>query len=71
MINVGVTINATCKYNICVILLFGKDSKPDSVFEDKEWTFVIEDVSKKNILMKGILVYKDMQLYFFGLHYFT
>ena len=71
MINVGVTINVTCKYNICVILLFVKDSKPDSVFEDKEWTFVIEDVSKKNILMKGILVYKDMQLYFFGLHYFT
>ena len=22
-----------------------KDSKPDSQFEDKEWTFVIEDVS--------------------------
>lgn len=22
-----------------------KDSKPDSLFEDKEWTFVIEDVS--------------------------
>lgn len=45
VINVGVTINVTCKYFLYIILLFVKDSKPDSVFEDKEWTFVIEDVS--------------------------
>ena len=28
------------------MLNFLKDSKPDSAFEDKEWTFVIEDVSE-------------------------
>ena len=30
---------------INVITFLIKDSKPDSQFEDKEWTFVIEDVS--------------------------
>jgi len=28
------------------LLNFLKDSKPNSAFEDKEWTFVIEDVSE-------------------------
>ena len=36
-------INNNDVINIITFLI--KDSKPDSQFEDKEWTFVIEDVS--------------------------
>ena len=31
-------------FNVCCVFL-SQENRPDSTFEDKEWTFIIEDVS--------------------------